>query len=74
MVCQFIMAIISSFFPEPKKAKKKDAKKGKVIEAPQPNLAEVTVCNSTGALHHLTFLDEAKIEVRTASPPRPTIL
>ena len=75
LVCQYIHNGYHTFLlSEPKKAKKKDAKKGKVIEVPQPNLAEVTVCNSTGALHHLTFLDEAKIEVRTTLLPRPTIL
>ena len=26
----------------------------------------VSVCNATGALHHLTFLDEAKQQVRAA--------
>lgn len=44
--------------------KNNDFKKDKVGDAPAPqNLADVAVCNATGALHHLTFIDEAKIEV-----------
>ena len=26
-------------------------------------MADIAVCNAAGALHHLTFMDEAKIEV-----------
>jgi len=42
---------------------KKGDKKEKAVEPPPPNLANIAVCNAAGALHHLTFLDEAKIEV-----------
>lgn len=28
-----------------------------------PNFFDMAVCNAAGALHHLTFLDEAKLQV-----------
>eukprot|EP00798_Chlamydomonas_sp_ICE-L_P025468 gene25468-11127_t len=51
-----------------KKAKsdKKDDKKKKEISSneppPPPNYSEIAVCNATGALHHLSFLDQAKLK------------
>jgi len=30
---------------------------------PPPNYADAAVCNAAGALHHLTFLDDAKLQV-----------
>ncbi len=31
---------------------------------PPVNFPDVAVCNAAGALHHMTFLDEAKAQVR----------
>lgn len=46
------------------KAPAKQGARGAAAEPPPPpNYADIAVCNSTGALHHLTFLDEAKLEV-----------
>lgn len=42
---------------ENKKEKKEDTAMG------PPNFFDMAVCNAAGALHHLTFLDEAKLQV-----------
>ena len=50
-----------------KKGKKKEEgagkkEKGEAI-APCVNYSELAVCNASGALHHLSMLDEAKVEI-----------
>lgn len=55
----------------PKKGSKKGAKKAtnapvvKKADSNDPviNYNELAVCNASGALHHLSFLDEAKVEI-----------
>jgi hypothetical protein len=49
---------------EPAKKKKVTVEKKKRDEGPPPpNLPAMAVCNAAGALHHLTFVDEAKSQV-----------
>jgi hypothetical protein len=51
--------------------KKKDGEKApakpskaKAEPPPPPSFADMAVCNAAGALNHLTFLDDAKIQAR----------
>jgi hypothetical protein len=41
---------------EPKKSEK-------AVAAPPPSYPDIAVCNAAGTLNHLTFLDEAKLQV-----------
>eukprot|EP00955_Chlamydomonas_euryale_P055678 356183-Chlamydomonas_euryale.AAC.2 len=41
---------------------------------PPPNFADVAVCSACGALHHLTFLDEAKLQLGELGSVGPAIL
>lgn len=35
---------------------------------PPPSFPDIAICNATGVLHHLTFLDQAKVEVTGSVP------
>ena len=69
LVSEAMFRISSPPSAEPKKPKAAAAGQKKVKdEGPPPlNLAEVAVCNAAGALHHLTFIDEAKVQVSHCS-------
>lgn len=38
-------------------------KRGKQKPPPPPSYPDVAICNATGVLHHMTFMDEAKLQV-----------